>query len=103
MPAGMGGTVKGWSQNQTLVRARIEAMAPTEAEATLLAGQVQLETASGILRATGPDSKDNRWWSVSWEVFTPHATDLNIIVYNGENVPISNNDRLPEASVTYAI
>ena len=78
-----GVTVKGWTRNQTLIRARIEAMVPTEAEATLLAGQVQIETASGILRATGPDSKDNRWWSVSWEVFTPHATDLTLSAHNG--------------------
>jgi hypothetical protein len=76
-------TVKGWSQNQMLVRAKIEAWAATESDASLLAGQVRAEISSGILRATGPDTDDNRRWSVSWEVFTPYNTDLKMATHNG--------------------
>jgi hypothetical protein len=78
-----GVSVKGWSQGQTLVRARVEAWAPTDSEASLLAGQVNLETSSGMLRATGPDTRDNRGWAVSWEVFTPHQTSLTLSAHNG--------------------
>ncbi|MBI2687410.1 MAG: DUF4097 family beta strand repeat protein [Acidobacteria bacterium] len=78
-----GVSVKGWSQGQTLVRARVEAWAPTDSEASLLAGQVQVETSSGILRATGPENLDNRGWAVSFEVFTPHNTDLKASAHNG--------------------
>jgi hypothetical protein len=78
-----GVTVKGWSQNQTLARAKVEAWAPTESEASLLAGQVQIETSGGMFRATGPETNDERHWSVSWEVFAPHNTDLKLTSHNG--------------------
>jgi len=78
-----GVSVKGWSQGQTLVRARVEAWAPTDSEASLLAGQVHVETSSGILRATGPENLDNRGWAVSWEVFAPHQTSLTLNAHNG--------------------
>jgi hypothetical protein len=78
-----GVSIKGWTQGQTLVRARIEAWAPTDSEASLLAGQVNVETSSGMLRATGPDTRDNRGWAVSWEVFTPHQTSLTLSAHNG--------------------
>lgn len=78
-----GVSVKGWSQGQTLVRARVEAWAPSESEASLLAGQIQVETSSGILRASGPDTRDNRGWAVSFEVFVPHNTDLKVSAHNG--------------------
>src|SRR5260221_8030898 len=35
-----GVTVKGWAQGQTLVRAQVEAWAPSDSEASLLAGPV---------------------------------------------------------------
>ncbi len=78
-----GVTVKGWSQARTLVRAKVEAWAPTDSEASLIAGQIHVETAGGILRATGPEGQDNRGWAVSWEVFAPHATDLTLTAHNG--------------------
>jgi len=78
-----GVTVKGWAQNQMLVRAKIEAWAQTESEASLLAGQVRAEISGGVLRATGPETNDNRSWSVSWEVFAPHNTDLRMAAHNG--------------------
>jgi DUF4097 and DUF4098 domain-containing protein YvlB len=78
-----GVSVSGWTQGQTLVRARVEAWAPTESEASLMASQVHVETASGMLRATGPENQDNRGWAVSWEVFAPHSTDLKLGAHNG--------------------
>jgi len=78
-----GVSVRGWSQNQTLVRARVEAWAPTESEASLIAGQIHVETSSGLLRATGPEGLKDKGWAVSWEVFTPHATDLKATAHNG--------------------
>ena len=78
-----GVTVKGWTQGQTLVRAKVEAWAASESDASLLAGQVQVETASGLLRATGPETSDGRGWAVSWEVFVPQSTDLTLTAHNG--------------------
>ena len=78
-----GVSVKGWSQGQTLVRARVEAWAETESEASLLAGQIHLETSGGMIRATGPETRDRSGWAVSWEVFAPHQTSLTLNAHNG--------------------
>jgi DUF4097 and DUF4098 domain-containing protein YvlB len=83
-PGSNGGvTVKGWSLGQTLVRTKIEAWAATDPEASLIAGQVHADTAGGQLRASGPESRNNSGWAVSYEVFVPHATDLTLNAHNG--------------------
>ena len=47
-----GVSVKGWDQNQVLVRARVQTAAPTDADAAALAQQVRIETGgSKISRA----------------------------------------------------
>jgi DUF4097 and DUF4098 domain-containing protein YvlB len=78
-----GVTVKGWSQGQTLVRAKIEAWAASDSEAGLIAGQVHADAAGGQLRASGPETKNNTGWAVSYEVFVPHNTDLTLNANNG--------------------
>ena len=78
-----GVVVKGWTEGRTLVRAKVEAWAASDSEASLLAGQVHVETASGLLRATGPETSDGRGWAVSWQVFVPQATDLTLSAHNG--------------------
>jgi hypothetical protein len=78
-----GVVVKGWTQGKTLVRAKVEAWAASDSEASLLAGQVHVETASGLLRATGPETRNGQGWAVSWEVFVPQATDLALTAHNG--------------------
>ena len=66
-------TVKGWSQNSVLVRARVETWSPSDAEARTLSSQVRIDTGGGLIRATGPDTNDIRdtGWAVSLEVFAP--------------------------------
>jgi hypothetical protein len=83
-------TVKGWSQNSVLVRARLEAWAENDAEARALASQIRIDTAGGRIRATGPDFNGSqgwwgqeRRWTVSLEVFTPWNTDLRAGSHNG--------------------
>ncbi len=78
-----GVTVKGWNQAQTLVRAKVEAWGATDAEAALMAGQVRVDFAGGTLRASGPENPRDGGWAVSWEVFTPHRTDLRSTSHNG--------------------
>jgi hypothetical protein len=78
-----GVTVKGWSQGQTLVRAKVEAWAPSDSEAALLASQVRVDFAGGTLRSSGPENIRDGGWAVSWEVFTPHRTDLRSTAHNG--------------------
>ena len=75
--------VKGWDQNQILVRARVQAGAPTAAEAEALGKQVRIETSGAKIHATGPESKRDYHWDVSYEVFVPRRADLSLETHNG--------------------
>ncbi len=78
-----GATIKGWSRGDVLVRARVEASADTEGAASGLAKQVFIDTSGGQVVARGPERTDNSWWSVSFEIFVPHNTDLSLKTHNG--------------------
>ena len=78
-----GVSIKGWDRNEILVRARIQATGPTQAEANELAGQVKIETAGAKIFASGPANRNNRWWSVSYEIFVPRRSDLSLKTNNG--------------------
>jgi len=79
-----GGTsIKGWLRSDVLVRARVEASADTEAAASMLASQVSIDGSGGEVRAMGPESANNSSWSVSYEIFVPQVTDLNLKTHNG--------------------
>ena len=78
-------SVKGWLRSDVLVRARVESAAESQSVADQLASQVTVESAGGQVRSAGPDSLgDNTWWSVSYEIFVPQATDLSVTTHNGE-------------------
>src|SRR5579864_5238179 len=78
-----GTTIKGWLRNDVLVRARVEAQADSDAEARSITGQVRVDTAGGQIAATGPEHSENSSWSVSYEIFVPQTTDLNLKTHNG--------------------
>ncbi len=78
-----GATVKGWLRGETLVRARVEASADSEAAAAALASQVSIDTSGGQVHAIGPESLNNSGWSVSYEIFVPQNTDLTLKAHNG--------------------
>lgn len=80
--------VEGWSQTGVLVRARIQAWAPTEREAQAIARQVRVDT-EGTLSATGPARADGRGWAVSWQLFVPRRTGLEVETHNGP-ISVSN-------------
>src|SRR5688572_22700603 len=78
-----GVSIKGWDRSDTLVRAKVETWAPAEAEARALAGQVNLQTGGGNIRADAPEFGRDRGWAVSYEVFVPHRSDLSLKAHNG--------------------
>ena len=78
-----GVSVKGWDKGEILVRARVQAAAPTLAEAQELAKQVRIETGGLKIRAEGPDSQRDFQWSVSFEVYVPRRSDLALQAHNG--------------------
>lgn len=78
-----GVSVKGWLRPDVLVRARIEASAETDSAAASLASQVLIDGSGGEVKANGPESRDPSGWSVTYEVFVPHNTDLTLKAHNG--------------------
>jgi DUF4097 and DUF4098 domain-containing protein YvlB len=82
-------TVKGWAQNNILVRARLEAWAENDPEARLIASQIHIDTTAGRIRATGPEFDGSqswdrgRRWAVSFEIFAPWNTDVKLSSHNG--------------------
>ena len=78
-----GVNVKGWDQNQILVRARIQTGAPNAGEAEQLAGQIQIQTGGNKIFASGPDSRRDYHWDVSYEVFVPRRSDVSVETHNG--------------------
>jgi hypothetical protein len=78
-----GATVKGWLRSDVLVRARVDTAADTESAAAAMASRVLIDSSGGQVRAMGPDSANNSWWSVSYEVFVPQNSDLNLKGTNG--------------------
>ena len=78
-----GVSVKGWDQNQVLVRSKVQTGAPNEAEARALAQQIRIETGGTKIFASGPDSRKDYNWAVSYEVFVPRRANLSVETHNG--------------------
>jgi len=89
-----GVSVKGWDQNQVLVRARVQTGAPTEAEAAELARQIKIETGGSKIFASGPESRQDHHWDVSYEVFVPRRQDVSIETHNGGIAIVDVNGKI---------
>lgn len=76
-------SVVAWDRNEVKVVARVSAWARTEDEAKEIAGQVKVETGDTEIRSTGPNLRNRRGWSVSYEVRAPAKTDLRLSSTNG--------------------
>lgn len=66
--------VKSWENDYVLLRARIHANGADESEARLIAALVQIY-ASDRVWASGPSGRS---WAVSFEIFVPRASGLNL-------------------------
>ena len=77
-----GVSVVGWDRSEIKIVARIEAQARSEADAGDLVEQVRIETSPDV-RATGPSTRSRESWSVSYTVYVPRRTDLDLVTTNG--------------------
>lgn len=75
--------VKGSDRRDILVRARVESAAPSINEAAELAKQVKVETAGSRIGASGPASRRDAWWSVTFEIHVPRRSNLSLAAHNG--------------------
>lgn len=77
--------VKGWAAQEVLVRARVEVRTPKGglAPETYLP-QVQITTSGAQINALEPSAKpEDTWITISYEVFVPHQTSLDLKSHNG--------------------
>ncbi|MFN8062217.1 MAG: DUF4097 family beta strand repeat-containing protein [Vicinamibacterales bacterium] len=83
--AGGNGSIRvdGEARSDVAVEAIVQASAPTRARAQELAAAVRVETAGGVVRASGPNHADREWWSVSFRLKVPVRNDLELQANNG--------------------
>ena len=82
-------TVQGWDRPDVLVRARIRTAAPTDAEARTLAPQIRFASGASSLHAQGPATDHDHQWSLDYEIFAPHNSDVTMTARNG-GIHVSN-------------
>jgi hypothetical protein len=75
-------SVKGGDEGTVVLRAKVMAVAGSEAAARQMASQVRIGT-TGRISATGPDTRDRDWWTVSYRLTVPERTDLDLRSHNG--------------------
>jgi DUF4097 and DUF4098 domain-containing protein YvlB len=75
--------VQGWERNEVLVRAKIQTWAESDAEARRLASAIRIRTADGRIEAEESESGRRSGWSVSYDVYVPRRTDLDLRTHNG--------------------
>ena len=78
-----GVSVTAWDRSDIRVVARIQSQAPTRAEAEEIARGIRIETSGGEVSADGPDTRNRRGWSVSYEISAPRGIDLDLSTVNG--------------------
>jgi DUF4097 and DUF4098 domain-containing protein YvlB len=76
-------TIHGSNRQDVLVQACVRASAPTEAEAKSLASSIRVTQGAGNIEADGPRQEHGRHWSVSYEVWLPAASNLEVATVNG--------------------
>jgi hypothetical protein len=75
--------VSGWDRNEVLVRAKIQTWAETESEARRLAGMIRISAAGGRIEAEEAEMGRRTGWAVSYDVYVPRRSDLELRTHNG--------------------
>lgn len=74
--------VEGWDKNEILVRAKVSTHATSESDARAMAQEIELDLGRTI-RAEGPRTGRHEGWSVSYRVFVPRNSNLDLKSVNG--------------------
>ncbi|TGE25044.1 hypothetical protein E5K00_07560 [Hymenobacter aquaticus] len=75
-------TVKSWAGQDVRVRAKISIWGADAAAAKAQAATVQISTSNNRLQA-GPAAEEEQQWAVSYEIFVPEKTALDLKTHNG--------------------
>jgi DUF4097 and DUF4098 domain-containing protein YvlB len=75
--------VRAWDRNEVLVRAKIQTWAESEAEARRVAAGIRIRTDERRIAAEDSESGRRSGWSVSYDVFVPRRSDIELRTHNG--------------------
>lgn len=78
-----GATIHGWQKNTVLVRSCIHATGSSESDARSLASQITVVRGAGDIEPDGPNSDRRRHWDVSYEIWLPQQSNLDVSTVNG--------------------
>ena len=78
-----GVSVQSWDRNEVLVRAKIQTHARSDSEARALAQEIAVSVRPGIAEVSGPRTENREGWSVSFEIWVPRQTNLDLHSTNG--------------------
>lgn len=78
-----GVSIKGWDQQNILVRYRVQTGALTESDARAMVNEISVRTGGNQIYADGPSNSRERQWSVSYEIFVPRHSDVSLKAHNG--------------------
>ena len=83
--AGENGSVQlsDWERDEVLICAEVAAWSPDRVRAEKLLRSIHVETDGGRLRAAGPAQSKSARWAVSFRIFAPRSTDLDVEALNG--------------------
>lgn len=74
--------VESWDRAEILVRAKVQTRARGDSDAEALAREVEIST-SGAIRARGPQTGRGEGWHVSYRLYVPRSSNLDLQSVNG--------------------
>lgn len=83
--AGMNGSVSvvGWDKNMVKVQATLMVRADSQDDADDIAADVKMRLEKELITASGPKLRHGDYWSVTFRVWVPRNTDLDLLAENG--------------------
>lgn len=75
--------VESWDRNEILVRAKVQSHADSEADARQIAQEIDVETSGRTIEASGPRTGHGEGWSVSFRLYVPRRSNLDLKSTNG--------------------
>lgn len=78
-----GVSVIGWDENRVRVKATLHVIAKDAHAAAEIADQVKLHLSDELIVATGPENGDGVHWSVTFRVWGPRKSNLDLLANNG--------------------
>lgn len=74
--------VESWDRNEILVRAKVQSHADSESDARNIVQEIDIDT-SGTIEASGPRTGHGEGWSVSFRLYVPRRSNLDLKSTNG--------------------